>query len=292
MVDMTFDQWQSAVLPKVAGAWNIHNSLNDQPESVDFFLLLSSLSGLGGQVGQANYAAANSFLDAFVQYRQRNGLACSVLDIGLVEDIGILARETHRLRAFDAAVTHSLCEKDVLDAVEFIINPRCGSLLHMRTGRDCYLQTPWQIALGIKFNVSSSPIRINSKGWRNDARVQAFWNEVPEAMDSFQASDTGSLKQFLQRCLSDSGYAQSDEAVIRLAREIGVALGGLMMQTEEDVDIDGALEMIGLDSLVSVELRNWIRRNIGVVLSVTEILSATSIMGIADMARRKLQERA
>ncbi|KAI8228699.1 Highly reducing polyketide synthase gloL [Colletotrichum sp. SAR 10_86] len=122
ITDMTFEQWQTAVDPKVQGTWNLHNALQQhQSEPLDFFFLFSSLSGLGGQIGQANYAAGNAFLDAFVQYRHSKGLACSVLDIGIMEDIGVLAREQNRLEALRATKQHCLHEQDLLDALELMI---------------------------------------------------------------------------------------------------------------------------------------------------------------------------
>ncbi|KAI8172435.1 Highly reducing polyketide synthase gloL [Colletotrichum sp. SAR 10_70] len=122
ITDMTFEQWQTAVDPKVQGTWNLHNALqHHQSEPLDFFFLFSSLSGLGGQIGQANYAAGNAFLDAFVQYRHSKGLACSVLDIGIMEDIGVLAREQNRLEALRATKQHCLHEQDLLDALELMI---------------------------------------------------------------------------------------------------------------------------------------------------------------------------
>lgn len=85
--DMTFPDWTAAVEPKVKGTWNLHHATMSSP--VEFFLLFSSQSGLIGLWGQANYAAANTFLDAFVQYRHRKNLPASVIDIGLVGDVGM-----------------------------------------------------------------------------------------------------------------------------------------------------------------------------------------------------------
>lgn len=82
---MSISDWEAAVKPKVDGTWNLHKATQSIP--LDFMVMFSSFSGLVGQRGQANYASANTFLDAFVQYRHANGLAASVLDIGPIEDV-------------------------------------------------------------------------------------------------------------------------------------------------------------------------------------------------------------
>lgn len=85
---MRIDKLLSFLRLTVNGTWNLHEAL-DGPK-LDFFVF-SSWSGLRGQWGQANYAAANT-LDAFVQYRRKQELPASVLNIGVMEDIGYVSR--------------------------------------------------------------------------------------------------------------------------------------------------------------------------------------------------------
>ncbi|MGW0432599.1 SDR family NAD(P)-dependent oxidoreductase [Micromonospora sp. NPDC003197] len=59
------------LLPKLAGAWNLHLATLDT--DLDFFLLFSSLAGLVGNAGQGGYAAGNTFLDALAAYRRSLG---------------------------------------------------------------------------------------------------------------------------------------------------------------------------------------------------------------------------
>lgn len=82
---MRLNDWEAAIRPKVDGTWNLHKATRST--SLDFMVMFSSFSGLVGQRGQSNYASANTFLDAFVQYRHANGLPASVLDIGPIEDV-------------------------------------------------------------------------------------------------------------------------------------------------------------------------------------------------------------
>lgn len=63
---MTHDDYHTAIHAKVAGTWNLHRGiLQGQSQPLDFFTSLSSISGVVGNKGQANYVAANTFLGAF-----------------------------------------------------------------------------------------------------------------------------------------------------------------------------------------------------------------------------------
>ncbi|GES58866.1 KR-domain-containing protein [Aspergillus terreus] len=92
MSHMTFDEWQTCVQPKVQGTWNLHHATLSA--DLDFFLLFSSICGITGQWGQGNYNAANSFLDAFVNYRHGQNLPASVVDIGFM---GSIARSWYKV---------------------------------------------------------------------------------------------------------------------------------------------------------------------------------------------------
>ncbi|KAL8884920.1 MAG: hypothetical protein Q9215_007139 [Flavoplaca cf. flavocitrina] len=88
---MMFKQWQPVILHKVQGNWDLLHELLYQDQSLDFFSLFRCYSGFMGQHGQPNYAAANTSLDAFVLYRHSLGLPASVLDSGVMEDIGFVS---------------------------------------------------------------------------------------------------------------------------------------------------------------------------------------------------------
>ena len=66
------ERFARVLAPKVAGAWNLHELTAGEP--LDFFVSFSSISSLFGNVGQGNYAAANSLLDALAHYRRSRGL--------------------------------------------------------------------------------------------------------------------------------------------------------------------------------------------------------------------------
>lgn len=77
------DEFRKVLEPKVTGTVNLDQASRDI--DLDFLVLFSSVSGALGNVGQADYASANAFMDRFAVYRnqlaaqgQRKGHALSI----------------------------------------------------------------------------------------------------------------------------------------------------------------------------------------------------------------------
>jgi hypothetical protein len=88
---MTLEEYHEAVACKIQGTWNLHNTVKKMKLNLDLFTMLSSISGVAGQRGQANHAAANVFLDSFAAYRRKLGKVATSIDLGVIEDDGFVA---------------------------------------------------------------------------------------------------------------------------------------------------------------------------------------------------------
>src|SRR6185437_242820 len=105
-----------ALNPKVTGTWKLHNALIQLNVELDFFVMFGSISGTFGIAHQANYAAGNTFQDAFVQYRQSLGLPASVLNIGAMAGVGYVSENKSVEEYFRSAGMPFQTEEELFEA--------------------------------------------------------------------------------------------------------------------------------------------------------------------------------
>lgn len=89
LVQQTPARFAHVMAPKVAGTWHLHTLTHDLP--LDFFVCFSSVASLLGNSGQSNYAAANAFMDALAQQRQKEGRPALSINWGGWADVGLAA---------------------------------------------------------------------------------------------------------------------------------------------------------------------------------------------------------
>jgi hypothetical protein len=268
---MNIQDWNAVTQPKVQGTWNLHHAALAGNVDLDFFLLFSSLSGIVGQVGQANYASANTFLDAFVHYRAGMNLPCTAIDLGAMKGIGYLSMNgnAHLLKKMQGTGWSVLHETDLLAALDLaMMSPATriqrGSLTAAPVA-DAFL-------LGLvptaPLNRPSSSSRLN-----RDVRMAIYHNLGSAGTDTKGGSAPDSLRAFLASVKQDPSVLQSPDAVKTLAVEIARKLFSLLLVDDVDVDITKSTADMGLDSLVAVELRAWWKLNLGFDISTLDMLS-------------------
>ncbi|KAI8630109.1 KR domain-containing protein [Xylariaceae sp. FL1651] len=275
--DMTLSDWTTALEPKVQGTWNLHNVV---PADIDFFILFSSFSGIAGQPGQANYAAANTFLDAFVQYRHQNGLAASSIDIGVMGEVGFVSQNDGVRRRFERTGMRILREHHLLEALALAIQRSKPSL--GQPHKDRAYENPSQLILGL---MTSTPISSPSNRviWKNDSRMAIYHNLGKSAdISTAKASKKKSLMGLLESESSEESKTRT------IAKAIAGALADFLIKEEDKVSLDLPLENLGVDSLVAMEVRNWIRQQTSIDVSVFTIVQSPSLLNLGDRVRQAM----
>jgi NADP-dependent 3-hydroxy acid dehydrogenase YdfG len=129
---MTVEAYNTVLRPKYAGTLNLHNYL---PRDLDFFVMLSSISGLIGNATQSAYAAGSAFMDSFAAYRNTLGLPAVSLDLGTVTSVGYLAENKELAEKMAKQGFQSTDITTVLSLVQLaILEPPTGSHSQIVTG--------------------------------------------------------------------------------------------------------------------------------------------------------------
>ncbi|KAL8694269.1 MAG: hypothetical protein Q9218_001037 [Villophora microphyllina] len=268
LLDFTHEEWHAAITPKMEGAWNLRRTLLDK--DLDYFILFSSMSAIVGQWGQANYAAAKSFLDSFVQYRHSVGLPASAINIGVMEDVGYVSQNPGILEQLKATSAHTLREQDLIDALQLMM-PKRPAIPPPAAG----FQNPMQMVIGMRTTKTLSDPS-NRGIWKRDIRMSLYRN-----LEEGSAPTTGAvnedLKHFLAVVASQPSILDDQSILGFLTRQIGSRLYSSMLQSEDDMDVRQSLSALGVDSLVAIEIRNWWRQSLGLEISVLEIMNCGSI---------------
>lgn len=289
---MTYDDWIAVVEPKVNGTETLHEATKDL--NLDFFLLFSSLFGVLGQPGQANYAAANSFLDAFVQYRQSLGLPASSINIPMLTDIGYVARNPTIRARMEAASGQGIGESELLGAIHLAIlksrPPVKEKAVDILPGGLSSYSTPAVFALGLR-PASSQEDPLNQLLWKREKRLAGYSNFSPVdvskgVMQSAGRSNT--LTTLLASCKTDPTLLTQKVTSVTLAEEIGAQVFGFLLKSVDELDIEMSLDQVGLDSFVAIELRSWWRSTFGFEIGVLEMLGARSILQLGEHCAERL----
>ncbi|PYI33455.1 hypothetical protein BP00DRAFT_470507 [Aspergillus indologenus CBS 114.80] len=302
ILNMTLEDYRIALRPKVDGTWNLHRALGPSNKDLDFFVLFSSVSGQIGYWGQANYAAANTFLDAFVQYRHARGLPASVQDIGAIDDVGFISHNPAVRSAMEAGSARLFTEQDFLDTLQLTMArsshaPPCGTEPSgTAAGLGRVFQNPSQVCQVME---SRLPITHadNHIIWKRDPRMAIYRNieTVTAQAENAPGGSSSMLKVFLAEISADPARLQQPAAAEFLAGELRDRVADFLMRRPEDgaepFDLGLSLTEVGVDSLVAIELRNWWKQNLAVEVSAFELKNGGSMLDLGELAARRLREK-
>ncbi len=93
--NQTWERFEQVLWPKVLGAWHLHQATRNK--NLEFFILFSSVTGVVGNSGQTNHAAANAFLDQLAAHRRSLGLVGQAIAWGAWSSVGEAAEQRERI---------------------------------------------------------------------------------------------------------------------------------------------------------------------------------------------------
>jgi acyl transferase domain-containing protein/thioesterase domain-containing protein/acyl carrier protein len=256
LADMTLEQLDQAMSPKVQGAWNLHAATLDAP--LDFFVLFSSVASILGSPGQANYAAGNAMLDALAHARRAAGMPATAINWGPWADSG-MAAEAGRGEAVKLRGMQLLPPKVGLELL--------GKLLRVDAPQVAVMDAQWGDMLKLL-----------------GARRPALLADVAGEVQGTSGADAGSRVDHAFRKQLAEANDETRRALVRdyiqqeLARIMGVAAEGL--------EADRQLSTFGLDSLLALELKNNLESRLDFTLPMAKLMEGPTIASLAEATVR------
>ncbi|KAI0010787.1 hypothetical protein F4779DRAFT_638417 [Xylariaceae sp. FL0662B] len=277
---MTLEEYHEALECKHTGTWNLHRAAAEQQGiNLDFFTMLSSVSGVVGTASQANYAAGNTFQDAFALYRHSLGLAAHSINLGIIEDVGYMSQnEGLSDRVQSRSGLSQISELQLHEILKLsILRQTIGLGLQ---GRD---KEAGQMITGLPFPLPEDSPLLEDVRFRSllaphiseDNDQKRPMNEENDNIRVFQAMVKASLP--IETLVSEAIKLVNKQ----LVRALGLAA---------DVESSKSLSSYGIDSLAAVDLRNWFKMRLGAALTTLDVLNATNLQTLCLKVVERLLE--
>ncbi|XP_008490987.2 highly reducing polyketide synthase ZEA2 [Calypte anna] len=226
--------FQKVLSPKVAGTLNLHWATRGQ--ELDYFVCYSSVTSFLGNSTQANYAAANSFLDVFCLYRRNCGLSGQSINWGAL-NLGILHNKKD--------IQNILGSKgiDILQVHE----------IHEYLRKALLMNKPQQAVIKLNFQVLSHHVfsRIFSLKSRFKSLMSEEFRNKLETSEATQVQDTVLIK--------------SEDYITSL-------MADLTELSPEELTMNTALSSLGIDSMLAMTIQNRVFQERNVDIPLLKIL--------------------
>ncbi|MYQ62373.1 Acyl transferase domain-containing protein [Streptomyces sp. SolWspMP-5a-2] len=262
LANLTPEQVDAVLRSKADTAWNLHQQT--QHLGLSAFLLYSSAAGTLGNPGQANYAAANTFLDALAHHRNARGLPASSLAWGLWQQASAL---TGHLDTADLARMNrtGVAPLSTDDALALFDRTLTASQPHLLTAR------------------------LNLTALRNNPDLPPLYRTLLPTLRPASANNgvgSGGAGQMLAQTLAPLTEAEQEQFLLGLVRDHVAAVLG--HSDPRGIDEHRGFFDMGLDSLTAVELRNKLGTVTGLRLPTTAILDHPTPATLAHYLRTQL----
>ncbi|XP_034022480.1 phthiocerol synthesis polyketide synthase type I PpsD-like [Thalassophryne amazonica] len=230
--------YEKVFKPKVNGVLNLHHAT--QHCKLDYFVCYSSISAFLGNASQTNYAAANTFLDMFCQYRRKLGLPGQSINWGAL-NLGLLLNKEHFQRFLEAKGMMVLDVPEIYKSLEecLVINrpQQAVCRFHFRN---------------IRYNILSQNAALTM---RLIALVEEAFQESKEAESDTKHTDSVSPKEYVICLLSET---------------IGM--------DESELKEDLPLSSLGIDSMQAMTLQNLIFQERGLNVPLVKLLDPSATL--------------
>lgn len=229
--------------------------------------------GIIGNKGQCNYAAGNTFQDSLARYRASCGLPAVSLNLPSIENVGFVAERPELLEAMSATGIGSMSVEELLAVLDY----HCGLLRGPLTLDKAQVI----IRPGLPHELMSQSIA--QPAWMRDplfSQLQQLEANVPSSYEAAAKRE----ESIASRIAAAISLPEAEDIVLEALLD---KLSRVLNVERPNLDIDKPLHAYGVDSLVAVDVRSWMIKDLGSKMTVFEINSQASIQHLAKTVTSK-----
>ncbi|WP_428927528.1 SDR family NAD(P)-dependent oxidoreductase [Marinibacterium sp. SX1] len=252
---LTDEMIDSVIYPKVAGGWALEKAFAKAGQQPEFMISFSSIAATTGSPGQANYVAANGFLDALAAYRKKHKDEGGSINWGAIAATGIVGRNEDLKNYLESMGLMGLEENETPEGIKTILRTSKPNLFYANAD------------------------------WQQMARTNAKMAGIPRLAGMLKKKDEKS-SEVRERLLS----LNSDERHEELKDFVKGEIGNVLKIEPETIDPAMAMNELGLDSLSSFELKMRIETALGLTLQAAKFLQAPTILELVDVLDAELDK--
>jgi len=257
--DMDVERLNKVLLPKITGTLNLYKFTKDI--NLDYFISFSSISSLIGNPGQANYVAANSFLDEFARTVRLSGFPAITINWGVLAESGVVSRNAELNKILAQEGIKGLTNKVALEAMDRIIvrnSPQVG-----------VFDIDWSQWAGKNPQVAKTN------------RFQALISNTAEMSELGIAAKALEVIDILEE-------KSETEQFEYIAGNLRLGMSKILKLSPDKIKYDQNLNKLGIDSLMLLELSQAIRDEYGIDISAMELFKQATIQQLANEIIRRL----
>ncbi len=255
LTQLAWEDFTRTLDPKVRAVWNLH--LATRSLNLDFFALFSSIAALFGSPGQANYAAANGFMDAFAAWRHSQGLPAVSIAWGPWAEVGMAAniKEAAAKRGWRAEGLGAVDLKNGLNVL--------GQVLRMDAAHIAV--APFRMPrLFEQFPLMAKQTIFAALAKRHAPAAAEKTEDQNEALAKIQNAAEADRRTLLANFVKE-----------QVARTLG-------FDVTAPIDAEKGFFDLGGDSLTSVQLRNRMQSALGKNLPTTFVFDYPTVRAITE----------
>jgi acyl transferase domain-containing protein/NADPH:quinone reductase-like Zn-dependent oxidoreductase/acyl carrier protein len=252
--NLTPERIRTVLHAKVASAHLIDQATRGM--NLDAFVLFSSATTLVGNPGQANYVAANAYLEALARKRRAEGEAGLAIAWGAIGDVGYLARNTDVNDVLSRKLGKtSLKVEEALDGLEALMALDPTDMANAAVG---FARIDWAAA---------------------SRELALLKTPLFAAMGDLGADASASVGDAAFR--EEIAKLPAAEAMERVVKLLGGEIGRILRMPAEEIDRHKPLSEIGMDSLMALELRMAAEARLGVEIPLMSLANGATLNDIA-----------